>query len=163
MKKDLLIGLVTMAVSAAAVFDLINMKQGFIMADQVSASFFPYMMVGFLGLLGVLQTVSASAALLRARKQPVPKGATTAGNRFWQRYQVPFLMFLFVAIYIFLIPVVGFYTMTVLFFMALGVLLGGLSLRNCLSVVGAIAVTVLVMYYVFQVSLQIYMPAGIFY
>lgn len=163
MKKDIVIGLVTMAISAACLISLSNMKQGFAMADNVSASFFPYVMVGLLGFLGVLQTINAFAALLKARKDTGRKSGKTDWEKSWKRYQVPFLMFFLVAAYIFLIPVIGFYTMTAVFFLALGMLLGGPSLKNVLKVSGAAAGTILFMYLVFQVSLRIYMPSGIFY
>jgi len=163
MKRDLVIGLVTIAVAVACIIDLVNMKQGFIMEDQVSASFFPYLMVGLLGILGVLQLINAAAAMLKARKDPAREPEQIDWGKLKQRYQVPFLMFLFVSGYIFLIPVIGFYTMTVVFFIALGMLLGGLSFKNFLKVAGATAGTVLFMYYVFQFSLQVYMPTGIFY
>ncbi len=163
MKKDIVIGLVTVAVSAACLISLSNMKQGFAMEDNVSASFFPYVMVGLLGFLGVLQTINAFADLLKARKDPGGKREKIDWGKYWKRYQVPFLMFSLVAVYIFLIPVIGFYTMTVIFFIALGMLLGGPSLQNLLKVSGAAAGTILFMYLVFQVSLRIYMPSGIFY
>ncbi|RJQ55113.1 MAG: tripartite tricarboxylate transporter TctB family protein [Desulfobacteraceae bacterium] len=162
MKKDLAIGLVAIAVSTACVIDLVNMKQGFIMEDQVSASFFPYMMVGLLGVLGVLQAIGSSAEILRARKEE-RKPEKIDWGKLKRRYQVPSLMFIFVSVYIFLIPVIGFYTMTVFFFIALGMLLGGLSIRNILKVAGATAGTILFMYFIFEVSLQVYMPTGIFY
>jgi hypothetical protein len=72
-------------------------------------------------------------------------------------------MFLFVAGYIFLIPVIGFYTMTVLFFIALGMLLGGVSYRIFFKVAGATVGVILVIYFLFEVSLQVYMPTGMFY
>ena len=93
MKKDIVIGLVTMAISAACLISLSNMKQGFAMADNVSASFFPYVMVGLLGFLGVLQTTNAFAALLKARKDAGRKSGKTDWEKSWKRYQVPFLMF----------------------------------------------------------------------
>ncbi|MEW6672631.1 MAG: tripartite tricarboxylate transporter TctB family protein [Thermodesulfobacteriota bacterium] len=162
MKKDLVIGLVTIAVSAACVIDLVTMKQGFVMADQVSASFFPYLMIGLLGGLGVLQVINASIPILRARTGPQSAPKQNDWGAFWKRYQVPFLMFIFVSGYIFLIPVIGFYAMTVVFFIALGMLLGGFSIKNFLKVAGATAGTVLFIYFVFEVSLQVYMPTGIF-
>jgi membrane glycosyltransferase len=163
MKKDIVIGLVTMAVSAVCLISLGNMKQGFAMEDNVSASFFPYVMVGLLGFLGLLQAINGVAALLKARREQEKKADKIDWGNFWKRYQVPLLMFLLVAVYIFLIPVIGFYTMTVAFSLALGVLLGGHSAKNLLKVAGAAAGTALFMYFVFQVSLRIYMPDGIFY
>jgi len=163
MIKNIVIGLAATAVSAACLVSLSNMKQGFAMADNVSASFFPYVMVGLLGFLGILQTINALATLLKARKDPGGQSEKIDWGTFWKRYQVPFLMFFLVASYIFLIPVIGFYTMTVVFFIALGMLLGGPSLKNVLKVSGAAAGTILFMYFIFQVSLRIYMPTGIFY
>ncbi|MBM4313193.1 MAG: tripartite tricarboxylate transporter TctB family protein [Deltaproteobacteria bacterium] len=163
MKKNIVIGLVTTAVSAACLVSLSTMKQGFAMEDNVSASFFPYVMVGLLGFLGVLQTINAFVDLLKAGKDPDKKAVKTDYGEFWKRYQVPLLMFILVAAYIFLIPVIGFYTMTAVFFLALGLLLGGPSLKNILKVSGAAAGTILFMYLVFEVSLRIYMPSGIFY
>ncbi|MHB8770311.1 MAG: tripartite tricarboxylate transporter TctB family protein [Syntrophales bacterium] len=163
MKKDVVIGLAATAFSAACLVSLSNMKQGFAMEDNVSASFFPYVMVVLLGFLGVLQMLSSLAGLLKARKDPEKKSERIDWGKFWKRYQVPFLMFTSVAVYIFLIPVIGFYTMTAIFFITLGGLLGGPSLKNLLKVSGAAAGTILFMYLVFQVSLRIYMPEGIFY
>lgn len=162
MKKELVIGLVTIAVSAACLIELATLKKGFIMADQVSASFFPYLMIGLLGLLGVLQTINASAAMLKARSDPAAQKQVD-WDQFKRRYQVPLLMFLFVAGYIFLIPVIGFYTMTVLFFIALGMLLGGVSYRIFFKVAGATVGVILIIYFLFEVSLQVYMPTGMFY
>ena len=163
MKKDIVIGLAATAFSAACLVSLGNMKQGFAMEDNVSASFFPYVMVGLLGFLGVLQTINAFTALLKAHKDSGKTTDKVDWEKFKNRYQVPFLMFFLVAAYIFLIPVIGFYTMTLVFFIALGTLLGGPSLKNLLKVSGAAAGTILFMYLVFQVSLRIYMPDGIFY
>jgi putative tricarboxylic transport membrane protein len=163
MKKNIVIGLATTAVSAACLVSLSNMKQGFAMEDNVSASFFPYVMVGLLGFLGVLQTINAFVDLVKARKDSGQKAVKTDWGKFWKRYQVPLLMFFLVAAYIFLIPVIGFYTMTAVFFLALGLLLGGPSLKNVLKVSGAAAGTILFMYLVFQVSLRVYMPSGILY
>ena len=163
MKKDIVIGTAAMAFCAVCLVSLGQMKQGFVMEDNVSASFFPYVMVGLLGFLGLLQTISGIAGLLNARHAPQAEAKKIDWRAFWERYQVPLLMFSLVAAYIFLIPVIGFYTMTALFFLALGILLGGLSRKNVLKVSGAAAGTILFMYYVFQVSLRIYMPDGIFY
>ena len=162
MKKDLVIGLVTIAVAAVCVSNLVTMKQGFVMEDQVSASFFPYLMVGVLGLLGVLLVINASAAILKARSDPEKATKQFDWGKFNMRYQVPFLMFILVSGYIFLIPVLGFYSMTAVFFVALGMLLGGLSFKNFLKVGGAAAGTILFIYFVFEVSLQVFMPTGIF-
>lgn len=161
MKKDLVVGLLTIAVSIACVVNLVTMKQGFVLEDQVSATFFPYLMTGLLGLLGVLQVVKASAVLLREHKGHQSPPQAFDWETFKKRYQVPFLMFSFVSGYIFLIPAIGFYAMTVVFFIALGVLLGGLSFKNFLAVAGATAGTVLFIYFVFEVSLRVYMPSGI--
>lgn len=163
MKKDLVIGLLTVGVSAAFVTELATLKQGFVMADQVSASFFPYLMIGLLGFLGVLQTINASTAMLKARGDRSSAAKQVDWDQFKKRYQVPLLMFLFVSGYIFLIPVIGFYTMTVLFFIALGLLLGGLSYKIFLKIAGATAGVILIIYYLFEVSLQVYMPTGMFY
>lgn len=163
MKKNIIIGFAAMGFSAVCLVSLSNMKQGFAMEDNVSASFFPYVMVGLLGFLGVLQTIDAFATLLRARKDPERKPEKIDWDALKKRYQVPLLMFILVAAYIFLIPVIGFYTMTAVFFLALGMLLGGPSLKNVLKISGAAAGTILLMYLVFEVSLRIYMPSGILY
>lgn len=163
MKKDVAIGLAAMAIAAACLVSLSNMKQGFAMEDNVSASFFPYVMVGLLGFLGLLQAINSIVEVLKVRRARGEEAEKVDWAKFWQRYQVPLLMFAQVAVYIFLIPVIGFYTMTAVFFLALGVLLGGPSLKNVLKVSGAAAGTILFMYFVFQISLRIYMPEGILY
>jgi len=69
-------------------------------------------------------------------------------------------MFVLLCFYIFLTPVVGFYTMTFLFFVSTGILLGGTVKRNLVTVTSAALASIFGVYYIFQVYMRVIMPAG---
>jgi uncharacterized iron-regulated membrane protein len=155
MKKDVWVGLIIFALSVLCGWDLKDVQNPDIIKNQVGVALFPWMMVISLGGLGLFV---AGAALWKLRRgEDVPKAP---GVPFWTKYTVPFLMLVILTAYILLVPVVGFYAMSVLFFFALGLLLGGFRKKNVITTgIGAV-VTVAIAYGIFQVSLQLWMPEG---
>jgi len=70
------------------------------------------------------------------------------------------LMFAFLTAYIFLIPVVGFYSLTIGFFLCVGFLLGGWGRKNAVTVVLTSFAAAILIYYVFEVNMGVIMPRG---
>lgn len=157
MKKDIWVGLIIFALSVLFALDLRGVQNPDIIKNQVGVSVFPWMMIVVLGFLGLFVFVSA---LLKMRREKAAAKAKADGPTFWTKYTVPFVMFVILTVYILLVPVVGFYVMSLLFFIALGLLLGGFQWRNVIRVsIGALA-TVAVVYGIFQKGLQLWMPQG---
>ena len=155
MKKDVWVGLIIFALSVLCAWDLKDVQNPDIIKNQVGVALFPWMMVVALGLLGLFVT---GAALWKLRRQREVRKAP--GVPFWTKYTVPYAMFAILTGYIVLTPVVGFYAMSLVFFMALGTLLGGFKTKNIITTgIGAV-VTVAVVYGIFQVALQLWMPQG---
>ncbi|MEW6673715.1 MAG: tripartite tricarboxylate transporter TctB family protein [Thermodesulfobacteriota bacterium] len=164
MKKDIFLGSALVAMSVILFVELQKTKNPAIMADQVSAATFPSLLVGVLLLLGVLLVVTAC---LKKNKQKGQEGQARPAPFNWGKlrytYQVPMLMFVFLCFYIFLTPVIGFYTMTFLFFVSTGILLGGPARKNIAMVVPAALASIIFVYYVFQVYMRVIMPDGLLY
>lgn len=158
MKKDLLIGIGMVFLSFLCALDLRTVKNPDIIENQVGVTLFPWLMVGALAFLGVVLAVSSFVKMKKDRGQSERKPLDF--GRFRSTYAVPLLMFAILTAYIFLTPVIGFYVMSLLFFVGLGLLLGGFNRKNVITVcIGSIA-TVLSVYLIFQVVLQVWMPQG---
>jgi len=161
MKKDLLIGIGMVLLSFLFALDLRTVKNPEIIQNQVGVTLFPWLMLGALALLGVLLIVFSLVKMKRPGRQS--DQPTTDWGRFRSTYAVPSLMFAILTAYIFLTPVIGFYAMSLLFFLGLGLLLGGFNRRNVITTcIGSIA-TVLSVYLIFQVMLQVWMPQGLLF
>lgn len=161
MKKDLLLGIGMLFLSLLCAFDLSNVKNPDIIENQVGVTLFPWLMVGALTLLGLLLIFFSVVKRKGEGETSAPKAKDWV--RFRATYAVPLLMFAILTVYIFLTPVIGFYVMSLLFFVGLGLLLGGFNRRNILTVcIGSIA-TVLSVYLIFQVMLQVWMPQGLLF
>jgi hypothetical protein len=161
LKKDLLLGIGMLFLSLLCAYDLTTVKNPDIIENQVGVTLFPWLMVGALTLLGLLLILFAVVKMKRDGGKPEQKPKDWV--RFRATYMVPLLMFAILSTYIFLTPVVGFYVMSLLFFIALGLLLGGFDRRNIITVsIGSVA-TVLSVYLIFQVMLQVWMPEGILF
>lgn len=161
MNKDLPVGIVMVLLSALFALDLRTVKNPDIIQNQVGVTLFPWLMLGALALLGFLLIIFSLRKMKQragsAEQKPMDWG------RFRSTYAVPSLMFVMLTAYIFLTPLIGFYTMSLLFFVSLGLLLGGFNKRNMLTVgIGSIA-TVLSVYLIFQVMLQVWMPQGLLF
>jgi len=161
MKKDLWIGIGMVFLAFLCALDLWTVKNPDIIKNQVAVALFPWFMVGALALLGVILAVSS---FVKMKKDGGPSDRKTMDwVRFRSTYAVPLLMFLILSAYIFLTPVIGFYVMSLLFFVGLGLLLGGFNRKNMIAVcIGSIA-TVLSVYLIFQVVLQVWMPDGLLF
>jgi hypothetical protein len=159
MKKDISVGLIIFVLSVLFALDLKDVKNPGIMDNQVGVAIFPWIMVVALGLLGLFVAIAGFLKLRKAAGKPVQRPVVG----FWTKYTVPYVMLLMVTIYIVLVPVIGFYVMSFVFFIALGVLLGGFDWKNILRVsIGAVA-TVAAVYGIFQISLQLWMPQGLLF
>ena len=161
MKKDLWIGIGMVFLAFLCTLDLRTVKNPDIIKNQVGVALFPWLMVGALAFLGVILAVSS---FVKMKKDGGSSGRKTMDwGRFRSTYAVPLLMFAILTAYIFLTPVIGFYVMSLLFFVGLGLLLGGFTRRNVITVcIGSIA-TVLSVYLIFQVMLQVWMPDGLLF
>jgi len=160
MKKDIWVGLIILGLSVLFALDLKGVQNPDLIKNQVGVALFPWMMIVVLGFLGLFLSLSA---LLKMRREKGAARAKAPGVTFGARYLVPFVMFLILTIYILLVPVVGFYVMSFLFFTALGLLLGGFQWRNVIRVsIGAVA-TVAAVYGIFQMGLQLWMPQGLLF
>lgn len=161
MKKDLYIGIGMVVLAFLCALDLRTVKNPDIIKNQVGVTVFPWLMVGALALLGVVLAVSSYVKMQKEGGKSERR--TTDWVRFRSTYSVPLLMFFILTAYIFLTPVIGFYAMSLLFFVGLGLLLGGFTRRNVITVcIGSIA-TVLSVYLIFQVMLQVWMPDGLLF
>ena len=161
MIKNLLIGIGMVFLAFLCALDLRTVKNPDIIKNQVGVALFPWLMVGALALLGLILAVSSFVRMKKDGGQSERK--TTDWGRFRSSYAVPLLMFLILTAYIFLTPLVGFYVMSLFFFVGLGLLLGGFNRRNVITVcIGSIA-TVLSVYLIFQVVLQVWMPDGLLF
>ena len=161
MKKDLLLGIGMVFLSFICALDLRTVKNPDIIANQVGVTLFPWLMVGALALLGLLLVVFSILKSMKAGEPSEQKAMDWV--RFRSTYAVPLLMFAILTAYIFLTPVIGFYVMSLLFFVGLGLLLGGFNKKNVITVcIGSIA-TVLSVYLIFQVLLQVWMPQGLLF
>lgn len=159
MKKDLLTGVVIVALSVLCGLDLRTVKDPEIIKNQIGVTVFPWIMVAALALLGGMLIIFS---LVKMRQGGQDKKPFDWGQ-FRQMYAVPILMFCIVSAYIFLTPVIGFYVMSLVFFVSLGLLLGGFTKKNILTIsIGSIA-TVAAVYLIFQVMLQVWMPQGILF
>jgi hypothetical protein len=161
MKKDLFIGIGMVFLSFLCALDLRTVKNPDIIANQVGVTLFPWLMAGALALLGVILAVSSSVKMKRTGGQSVRKAIDW--GRFRSGYAVPLLMFAILTAYIFLTPVIGFYVMSLLFFTGLGLLLGGFGQKNVFTVCIGSVVTVLSVYLIFRVMLQVWMPEGLLF
>ena len=161
MKKDIFLGSLLIALSLGLLVELRGTKNPAIMMDQVSAAAFPNLLVGILLLLALL-LITTSAIKLKKEKALGIKSepAKLNWNKLKYTYQVPIVMFVFLSFYIFLTPVIGFYTMTFAFFVSTGILLGGPGRRNIVMVVSAALAAIIGVYYIFQVYMYVIMPRG---
>lgn len=161
MKKDLFIGIGMVFLSLLCGLDLRTVQNPDIIQNQVGVTLFPWLMVGALALLGILLAVSSLVKMKKNGGKSEHK--TINWGRFRSTYAVPLLMFLILTAYILLTPVVGFYVMSLLFFVGLGLLLGGFNRKNVIAVcIGSVA-TVLSVYLIFRVMLQVWMPEGLLF
>lgn len=161
MKKDLLLGIGMVFLSFLCALDLRAVKSPDIIKNQVSVTLFPWLMVGALALLGLLLVVFS---LMKTTKEGGKSERKTVDwGRFRSAYAVPLLMFAILTAYIFLTPVIGFYVMSLLFFVGLGLLLGGFNRKNVIAVCIGSITTVLSVYVIFQVMLQVWMPQGLLF
>lgn len=159
MNRDFYLGVGLIVLSVIFWMELEGVKNPAIMSEELSAAVFPRLMTGALAFLGLLLSVSSFAKWRRKHPEEIPKAGAT-WSRFKSTYQVPLLMFFALTAYVFLIPVVGFYVMSLCFFMSLGLLLGGLQIKNLITVAATSLGAVLVIYYVFQVHMRVFMPGG---
>jgi hypothetical protein len=159
MKRDFFLGVGLIVMSVIFWLELESVRNPAIMSEELSAAVFPRLMTGALAFLGLLLSVSSLMKWRRKHPGEIPK-AGPGWNKFKSTYQVPFLMFFALTAYVFLIPVVGFYVMSLWFFISLGLLLGGLQVKNLIAVAATSLGTVLVIYYVFQVHMRVIMPSG---
>ncbi|MEW6333377.1 MAG: tripartite tricarboxylate transporter TctB family protein [Thermodesulfobacteriota bacterium] len=161
MKKDLLLGIGMMLLALLFALDLRTVKNPEIIQNQVGVTLFPWLMLGALALLGLLLVVFSLVKMKGPRGQAGK--TTTDWGRFRSTYAVPSLMFAILTAYIFLTPVIGFYVMSLLFFVGLGLLLGGFNRRNVITTCIGSVTTVLSVYLIFQVMLQVWMPQGLLF
>lgn len=161
MKKDLFIGIGMVFLAFLCVLDLRTVKNPDIIKNQVGVALFPWLMVGALALLGVILAVSSFVKMKKDRGPSDRKIMNWV--RFRSTYAVPLLMFAILSAYIFLTPVIGFYVMSLLFFVGLGLLLGGFNRKNMITVCIGSIVTVLSVYLIFRVMLQVWMPDGLLF
>jgi hypothetical protein len=158
MKKDVWVGFIVMGLSFLCALDLKDVKNPDIIKNQVGVALFPWMMVVALALLGLFV---AGAGFWRMHREKAIKKAPDGS--FGAKYTVPFLMFGFLTVYILLVPVIGFYMMSFVFFVALGLLLGGFKSKNIMMTgIGAV-VTVAAVYGIFRIGLQVWMPEGLLF
>ena len=164
MKKDIFLGVLLAALSLILFVELQKTKNPAIMMDQVSAATFPRLLAGVLMLLAVILILTSWTKL---KREKVPKEKAESAGLKWDKlkytYQVPVLMFVSLCFYIFLTPVIGFYTMTFLFFVGTGILLGGPGRKNIVILVPVALASIIFVYYVFQVYMQVIMPSGWLY
>lgn len=163
MKKDLLIGIGMVFLAFLFALDLRTVKNPDIIKNQVGVALFPWLMVGALAFLGLLLAVSSLVKMKKGRGGGQSERKTMDWGRFRSTYAVPLVMFAILTAYIFLTPVVGFYVMSLLFFVGLGLLLGGFTKKNVITVCIGSVVTVLSVYLIFQVMLQVWMPEGLLF
>jgi len=164
MKKDIFLGALLIALSLILFVELRETKNPAIMMDQVSAATFPNLLVGVLVLLAVILIITSC---IKLNKEKGPGTKTEPSRLNWGKlkytYQVPMLMFVLLCFYIFLTPVIGFYTMTFTFFISTGILLGGPGRKNIVMVVPTALASILGVYYIFQVYMRVIMPGGILF
>ncbi|OHE23752.1 MAG: hypothetical protein A2Z43_01305 [Syntrophobacterales bacterium RBG_19FT_COMBO_59_10] len=160
MKKDLLLGAGLIFLAVLCAMDLRTVKEPDIIQNQVGVTQFPWLMVLALGFLGIALMISS---LVKMKAAGGVGKAKIGREGLRSKYAVPGLMFMILTAYILLVPVIGFYAMSVAFFVALGLLLGGFGKKNVISVVIGSACTALFVYLIFQVMLQVWMPQGLLF
>jgi Tripartite tricarboxylate transporter TctB family len=161
MTRDVYLGVGLVVLAVIFWTELGKVKNPAIMKEEMSAAVFPWLMVGTLAFLGFLLALSSFVR----RKRGGGGDVTTGGPVSWwtllkTTYLVPGLMFASLTVYVFLIPVVGFYSLTAVFFLGVGLLLGGWGRKNVVTVVITSLGAALLVYYVFEVNMGVFMPRG---
>lgn len=161
MKRDVYLGVGLIVLAAILWTELGKVKNPAIMKEEMSAAVFPWLMVGTLAFLGFLLAISSFVRMKRdGDGDAVASTPVSRWTALTTTYLVPGLMFAFLTVYIFLIPVVGFYSLTIAFFLCLGFLLGGWGRKNAVTIVITAFAAAILIYYVFEVHMGVIMPRG---
>lgn len=148
-KRDIILSIIIMLISVYVYFTGREFTKG--------AEVFPIFLSGAIFLLSTILLIKSVVNLQRQSVQTAEETGHEGEEKTLKGKLLPYIVFLMIVVYVLLIPVIGFFTISTLFIIAILILLG---VRKVLYYILTLLILIGGIYFLFVVQLKIPIPRG---